>query len=106
MKIWTYCIESEYSASPDVILFTDWDKLRERFIRDIIEDQRNMFDGGSDGPTTDELSDAVNSGSYDLDDLYDKAWMIYEAIMEDGAWGMPYYSFDPEPIELQDDQGQ
>ena len=108
--IFIYTIESDNSAAPEVLLFATRDEMRKRFIQDIIEDERDPFgkddvhrDEGEDyaGPTLLQLIVAKETGK-PLDQQFEMAASIYEAIVENGDGNLPlYHGFnEEEPIKV------
>lgn len=97
MKTWIYTIESDYYANPESLLFASYDEMRERFVRDIIKDERDPRGDASDRdpkaesyPSLKELKKMQAEGT-PLANRFELACEIYEHIIEEGDSSRPYY---------------
>mgnify|MGYP007071614278 CR=1 FL=1 len=91
MKTWIYTIESEHSANPEVILFGSYEEMQRRFVQDIIEDEREGYDAKDpDNPSIAKLKSLKENGAA-IEKQFAMAIDIYDAVIEDGTAGMPFY---------------
>ena len=95
MKTYIYCIESEYSANPEVILFATKEAMQERFIRDILEDNDT---GGENTEDVGTLKTLQQEGA-PLDERFDLAQEVYEAQLDNGD-GPYYHGHTSEAVEV------
>jgi len=92
MKTFIYIIESECAANPEVILFATKEAMRERFVRDILEDNDKTLDG-SDYENDEDVGTlmTLQQEGAPLDERFKVAQEIYDFAIEEEGGGMTYY---------------
>jgi len=92
MRIWKLVQENKDHPAPSVMLFKSYDEMQEKFVRLMILDGRDPFEGQHEGPTLAELIRKHTAGA-PIDELFGMAQEMYEAINEMGD-SYPFYHLD------------